>query len=210
MDSNYEFTVVTLGESSVGKTSITQRYCTETFEEKRKSTINASNLTKDLYIESSRVSLDIWDTAGQERHRAIASNYYRKAQGAIVVFDITNRDSFKRLREWILELNQQCEPGVCLLIIGNKCDLEGKRQVDHASAEELASNVGCKLVYTSAKEGDGIYRAFEILTSDMIARKKLEERQRDKPKATTRHAKNIVLRDIPVSYVTEKKSGCCS
>lgn len=210
MDTNYEFTVVTLGESTVGKTSITRKYCTDTFEEKCKSTVNASNLSKDLYVESSRITLDIWDTAGQERHRAIASNYYRKAQGAIVVFDITNRDTFHKVREWINELNQQCGQGVCIVLIGNKCDLETNRQVNHAQAEELASNIGSKLVYTSAKSGEGIYRAFELLSEEMLSRTKLDERKREKPKTTTRRAKNIVIRDAPLSPVTEKKSGCCS
>lgn len=210
MEPTVEFTVVTLGESSVGKTSITRRYCEDSFEEKTRSTVNAASMTKDIYVENMRVSLDIWDTAGQERHRAIASNYYRKAQGALVVFDISNRDSFKRVRDWISELNQQCRGGVCLLIVGNKSDLETQRQVDHAKAEELASNVGAKLAYTSAKTGEGIYQAFEILATDMVKRKKEEDKRQEKPKTVTRRNKNIVIQNNPAPEPVAKKSGCCS
>jgi Ras-related protein Rab-21 len=210
MEGTIEFTVVTLGESSVGKTSITRRYCEDTFEEKHRSTVNAASMTKDIYVESMRVSLDIWDTAGQERHRAIASNYYRKAQGALVVFDISNRDSFKRVRDWINELSQQCRGGVSLLVVGNKSDLETQRQVEHAKAEELANNVGAKLVYTSAKTGEGIYQAFEILAMDMVKRKKAEDKRQNKSKTTTRRNKNIVIQNNPAPEPVAKKSGCCS
>jgi len=210
MEATVEFTVVTLGESSVGKTCITRRYCEDTFEENHRSTLNAANMTKDIIVESMRVSLDIWDTAGQEKHRAIAPNYYRKAQGALVVFDISNRDTFSRVREWINELSQQCKGGVSLLVIGNKSDLESKRQVDHAQAEELANNVGARLVYTSAKTGEGIYQAFEILAMDMVKQKKADDKRQDIPRATTRRNKNIVIQKNPAPEPVAKKSGCCS
>ena len=210
MESTIEFTVVTLGESSVGKTSITRRFCEEAYEEKHRTTLNAASMSKDIYVESQRVTLDIWDTAGQERHRAIAPNYYRKAQGAILVFDISNRETLDRVREWINELSQQCRGAVSLLLVGNKSDLETQRQVDHAQAEELAKNVGARLIYTSAKTGEGIYQAFEILAIDMLKRQKAEDRRQDKPKTSARRNKSIVIQNNPAPEPAAKKSGCCS
>lgn len=109
--------------------------------------------------------MSIWDTAGQERFHALTPLYYRDANGALLVYDITDSHSFQRVRDWVKELRKVVGPGIAIALAGNKCDLESKRHVPADEALAYAEEVGALHVLTSAKTGKGLLEAFQALTA---------------------------------------------
>ncbi|NXV74627.1 RAB21 protein, partial [Atlantisia rogersi] len=157
---SFSFKVVLLGEGCVGKTSLVLRYCENKFNDKHITTLQASFLTKKLNIGGKRVNLAIWDTAGQERFHALGPIYYRDSNGAILVYDITDEDSFQKVKNWVKELRKMLGNEICLCIVGNKIDLEKDRHVSVQEAETYAESVGAKHYHTSAKQNKGIEELF--------------------------------------------------
>jgi len=163
-----QFKVVLLGEGCVGKTSLVIRYCQNDFKEKHIQTVQASFQTKRLNIDGQRVTLAIWDTAGQERFHALGPIYYRESNGALLVYDITDNDSFVRVQNWVKELRKMLGKDIVLAIAGNKCDLERNRVVSLETAEKYAQTVGAKHYSTSAKLNKGVNELFLDLTKRML------------------------------------------
>lgn len=166
--SSVNFKVVLLGEGSVGKTSLVTRYVQNTFNEKHVTTIQASFLSKRLNIDGVRVNLAIWDTAGQERFHALGPIYYRESNGALLVYDITDNNSFVKVKNWVKELRSQLGTSVALAIVGNKIDLERNRAVDKEEAISYAQSVGAKHYDTSAKLNKGLDELFLDLSKRML------------------------------------------
>eukprot|EP00020_Sapocribrum_chincoteaguense_P003290 CAMPEP_0170749386 /NCGR_PEP_ID=MMETSP0437-20130122/10367_1 /TAXON_ID=0 /ORGANISM="Sexangularia sp." /LENGTH=223 /DNA_ID=CAMNT_0011088305 /DNA_START=57 /DNA_END=723 /DNA_ORIENTATION=+ len=163
-----QFKVVLLGNGAVGKSSIVLRYTQNVFEPNHITTVQAAFRTKTLNVDGSRVTLAIWDTAGQERFHALGPIYYRDAKGAILVYDITDRDSFVKVQSWVKELRKMLGPSISLVIAGNKVDLERNRAVPIAEAERYAASVGATHYSTSAKLNKGIGEMVVGLTRKMI------------------------------------------
>jgi len=163
-----QFKVVLLGEGSVGKTSLVVRYCQNQFNEKHNVTVQASFQTKRLNIDGQRVNLAIWDTAGQERFHALGPIYYRDSNGALLVYDITDNDSFVRVQNWVKELRKMLGSDIVLAIAGNKVDLERNRVVPIEKAESYAESVGAKHYSTSAKLNKGVAELFLDMTKRML------------------------------------------
>ncbi|XP_040564547.1 ras-related protein Rab-21 [Lepeophtheirus salmonis] len=168
-DANFNFKIVLLGEGCVGKTSCVLRYVDDQFNERHITTLQASFLNKRLNVRGKRVNLSIWDTAGQERFHALGPIYYRDANGAILVYDITDLDSFRKVKVWIKELRKMLGNKIILVIVGNKTDIEEKRHVEPNMAEEYAKSVGATHFHTSAKLNTGIDELFLELTKQMIS-----------------------------------------
>ena len=175
---NHQFKIVLLGEGCVGKTSLVLRYCEDKFNDKHLTTLQASFLTKRLNVGGKRVTLAIWDTAGQERFHALGPIYYRDSNGALLVYDITDEDSFQKVRNWVKELRKMLGDDICLVIVGNKSDLEKNRHVSKEEAEEYAASVGAKHFSTSAKLNRGIDDVFLDLTKRMLTVKSSEKPSR--------------------------------
>ncbi len=164
-DKDVTIKIVTIGESGVGKTSIVSRYVMNEFKEITSPTVGVDFSSKVLNTNESIVNLQIWDTAGQERMRAMASAYYREANGVILVFDITNRLSFDRIPFWIKEIRENGDNRLKIVVIGNKSDLNDRRQITLEEAKAFAAEKGYFYFETSAKEneGDVISKAFQEL-----------------------------------------------
>lgn len=165
------FKVVLLGEGCVGKTSLVLRYCQNTFNDKHLTTLQASFLKKRMNLQGKRVDLNIWDTAGQERFHALGPIYYRESQGAVLVYDITDEDSFSKVKDWVKELRKIIGDDICLCICGNKMDMEKHRHVSHEEAEAYAASVGANHFNTSAKLNRGIDEMFLDLSKRMLQAK---------------------------------------
>ncbi|CAH1981095.1 unnamed protein product [Acanthoscelides obtectus] len=133
---SYNFKVVLLGEGCVGKTSLVLRYVEDKFNSKHISTIQASFLNKKINLDGNRVNLAIWDTAGQEKFHALGPIYYRSSNGAVLVYDITDEDSFQKVKSWVKELRKMLGVDISLVIVGNKSDLEKDRHVTLEEAKE--------------------------------------------------------------------------
>lgn len=165
----YNFKVVLLGEGCVGKTSIVLRYVEDKFNPQHISTLQASFLTKKVTLENdSKVQLNIWDTAGQERFHALGPIYYRGSHGAILVYDITDQDSFQKVKNWVKELKRMLGSEIILAIAGNKIDLEEQRTVMEEEALSYAESVGAHYFETSAKTNDNVEEVFVELTRLMV------------------------------------------
>ena len=155
-----KFKIVLLGEGRVGKTSILLRYCRNEYDGKQPPTLNASYMDKRINVGSKSMSLSIWDTAGQERFHALGPIYYRDADAALIVYDITDAESFARCRKWVKELRKIVGDDISIAIAGNKVDLEKNRHVDKADALDFATSVGATHFDTSAKLNKGLDSAF--------------------------------------------------
>jgi len=146
-----QFKLVLLGESAVGKSSLVLRFVKGQFHEFQESTIGAAFLTQTVCLDDTTVKFEIWDTAGQERYHSLAPMYYRGAQAAIVVYDITNADTFERAKSWVKELQRQASPNIVIALSGNKADLTSNRIVEYDEASQYAEDNGLLFMETSAK-----------------------------------------------------------
>lgn len=126
---DYLFKLVLIGDSGVGKSNLLSRFTRDYFDLETKSTIGVEFATKRLETDGKSIKAQIWDTAGQERYRAITSAYYRGAVGALLVFDIAKRSSFENADRWLKELRDHADPGIMVMLVGNKRDLQHMRQV---------------------------------------------------------------------------------
>lgn len=162
MTSPIEVKVCIIGDTDVGKTSLSTRYCHGEFPENSTPTIGASFLQRRVAVENIEISLQIWDTAGQERFRSMAPMYYRGAKAAICVFDVTNENSFNRVSTWVKDLKLHADPSVVICFAGNKNDKGPSFDLDKCDA--LAATLGGSFFRTSALTGEGVQEIFESLS----------------------------------------------
>ena len=159
------FKVVILGEGRVGKTSILLRFVRGEYQDDQQTTLQASYLDKKINTNGQSSHLSIWDTAGQERFHALGPIYYRDADGAMLVYDITSHESFVKVRTWVRELRSIVGNNISIVIAGNKVDLKSRRAVNEDEALEYAKTVGATHIYTSAKANIGLDEVFTELAS---------------------------------------------
>eukprot|EP00042_Codosiga_hollandica_P044684 m.445335 g.445335 ORF g.445335 m.445335 type:complete len:243 (+) comp56849_c0_seq1:239-967(+) len=161
-----QFKLVLLGESAVGKSSLVLRFVKGQFHEYQESTIGAAFLTQTVNLDDTTVKFEIWDTAGQERYHSLAPMYYRGAQAAIVVYDITNADTFARAKNWVKELQRQASQTIVIALAGNKADLgargdpKSKRAVETEEAQSYADENNLLFMETSAKTAINVNEIF--------------------------------------------------
>ncbi|XP_020925075.1 ras-related protein Rab-43 [Phacochoerus africanus] len=172
-DEQYDFLfkLVLVGDASVGKTCVVQRFKTGAFSERQGSTIGVDFTMKTLEIQGQRVKLQIWDTAGQERFRTITQSYYRSANGAILAYDITKKSSFLSVPHWIEDVRKYAGSNIVQLLIGNKSDLSELREVPLAEAQSLAEHydILCA-IETSAKDSSNVEEAFVRVATELVMR----------------------------------------
>merc|ERR1711943_5468 len=137
----FQFKLVLLGDSAVGKSSLVLRFVRGQFFEYQESTIGAAFLTQNVSLNDYTVKFEIWDTAGQEKYHSLAPMYYRGAAAAIVVYDITRKASFGTLKNWVKELKQLGPENIVIAIAGNKCDLDDAREQPMEAAREYAEEI---------------------------------------------------------------------
>ena len=158
-----QYKLVILGNSGVGKSCLVLRFVRDEFDEGQVTTIGAAFLTKNLYLEDGNVKIEIWDTAGQERYRSLAPMYYRGAAAAVVVFDVTNRESFDGAKTWVKELQRRGEPNVVIALAGNKADVKTGRAVEAEEAQKYAAELGLIYMDTSAKSNLNVKELFATI-----------------------------------------------
>ena len=169
------FKILTIGESGVGKTCVLRRFVENKFLKNHLATIGIDFKTKTLNINNQEIKLKIWDTAGQERFRNITTQYYKGADGIVLVYDVTDESSNEKIRDWmeqILSNTQQEEIG--LVLLGNKCDMD-PRSVTEEMGKKMAEELKIQYYETSALNGQGIKEAFEALTRDIMKKKGVGE-----------------------------------
>merc|ERR1711943_75228 len=195
----FQFKLVLLGDSAVGKSSLVLRFVRGQFFEYQESTIGAAFLTQTVALNDTTVKFEIWDTAGQERYHSLAPMYYRGAAAAIVVYDITNFDTFQRAKQWVKELQRQGNPNIVISLAANKVDLESKRAVSAETAQAYAEENGILFMETSAKTAANVNELFVAIA------KKLPKTQSGPQRESTK----LTIQPIDDGQDTTKKNGGC-
>ena len=174
------FKMILIGDSGVGKTNILNRYVNNTFSETTKSTVGVELGTKVEEYNNTKIKVQIWDTAGQERYKSITKTYYKGAKGAFIVYDITNKDTFKNVDKWIQDLREFGEDDAAILIVGNKSDLEEKREVTTEEVKKKAEIYKMAYCETSALKSKNIDYAFQTLIK--LVAEKMEKNKNEENK----------------------------
>ena len=170
-DSSKTFKILTIGESGVGKTCILRRFVENKFLKNHLATIGIDFKTKTLNINNQEIKLKIWDTAGQERFRNITTQYYKGADGIVLIYDVTDDASYEKIRDWMAQiLSNTKREDIGLVLLGNKCDME-PRAVTEEQGNKMAEELQVSYFETSALTGQGINEAFNELTRDIMKRK---------------------------------------
>ena len=165
---NYLFKYIIVGDSSVGKSNLLMKFAHNKFTEDYQATIGVEFGAKNIEIEQQIYRVQIWDTAGQENFRSITKAYYKNSVCAMVVYDITNDNSFKHVQNWIEDIRNQSSKTVLIILVGNKIDLEDKRVISYDEGNEFAMKNGIIFGETSAKTGVGIEEIFYKSIKEII------------------------------------------
>jgi len=204
----YMFKTVIIGDSGVGKSNLLSRFTKDEFTKDSKSTIGVEFATRQIEHDGKRIEAQVWDTAGQERYRAITAAYYRGAIGALLVYDITKRESFENCERWLRELRAHADPSIVAMLVGNKCDLRHMKQVDVEDAKDFAEDNNLAFIETSALDATNVDLAFETILIEIyrIVRKNLEAGKYDPDRPAP-----SMLGSVPI--MPHKPSGggggCC-
>lgn len=203
-----QFKLVLLGDSSVGKSSIVHRFVKDSFDEFRESTIGAAFLSQTIQLdkyEGTIIKFEIWDTAGQERYKSLAPMYYRNANAALVVYDITDKESLVKAEEWVNELKSKVkDDDLVICLVGNKLDLvelkEKEKLVSQSDAERYAKEQDLLFHEVSAKTGKGVASIFQEIGENLYLKK-----QNSQLSQSHQQSNNVQLQ----RPTTNDTSSCC-
>ena len=160
--------LMVIGETRVGKTSLIKKYTKNEFGGAYLTTVGIDFQEKIIKIDDKVVKLQIWDTAGEERFRNIAKNYFHTSNGFLLVYDISNKESFEKLNFWNEQIKINAPENTKCIVIGNKTDLNDKREVSQMEGEKLSKEYKLGFYETSAKDGNNVNKVFEDLASEIM------------------------------------------
>lgn len=212
-DYEYLFKLLLIGNSGVGKSCILMRYADNSFTENFFNTIGVDFKIKTISLNDQVIKMQIWDTAGQDRFRTLTSSYYRGAHGIIIVYDVTNRDSFDNVRQWMQEIEKFASENVNKLLVGNKSDLEEQREVTYDEGVELAKKFDIPFLEVSAKNAIHVDDTFTTMATEIQTRFLKEKAQKKEQKPFIKgNATAVTLNNrgtVEEQKGPEKKSNCC-
>jgi len=161
------FKIVLVGDSGVGKSNLFSRFHKNEFSLESGTTLGVEFATKTMLIENATLKAQIWDTCGQEQFRALTKTYYKKAVGALVVYDITKKQTFDGIDKWYQDIKENAEEEVVLMLVGNKADLKHLREVETQQAAEIAKNKNMAFIETSALDSTNVEAAFQMIVQQI-------------------------------------------
>ena len=172
--SDYIFKIVLIGDTSVGKSCLLTRFADDQFTENYVTTIGVDFRFKTMIVMDKIIKVQVWDTAGQERYRSITNTYYRGAKGILIVFDLTNPESFNNIENWINEVTVFTGKDVIIMCLGNKSDL--KKEINKNTIDEFKKKTKLEIINVSAKTGDGVEDAFKHII-ELLIKKNMEKKE---------------------------------
>ncbi|MEE6515960.1 hypothetical protein FKM82_025132 [Ascaphus truei] len=197
---DYLFKLLLIGDSGVGKSCLLLRFADDTYTDSYISTIGVDFKIRTVELEGKTIKLQIWDTAGQERFRTITSSYYRGAHGIIIVYDVTDQESFSNVQQWLEEIQRYASDNVDKLLVGNKSDLSNKKVVEYTAAKTYADSLHIPLLETSAKHSTNVEQAFVTMASEIKKRMGSGPSDRARP--------NFHIHSTPLRQ-SQGGGGCC-
>lgn len=205
-ENDFTFKLVLAGNAEVGKSCLMTRFVEDRFNDIHVSTIGVDFKTVTTMVGGKVVKLHIWDTAGQERFAQVTSHYYRGADGAVIVYDCTNMESFMNVSTWVdaIESANSNTKEISLLLVGNKSDLEPHKQVTTAMAKEAAKKYDAPFIETSAKTSTNVDMAFLKLARVLVEKKKKEK----EGKSASKKKKSAGI-SLDSNSSSPKKNSCC-
>ncbi|NXK17096.1 RAB44 protein, partial [Arenaria interpres] len=192
LDPDHLYNVLFIGDSHVGKTSFLYRLHTNAFNPHLTATVGLDYQIKNLMVDNKHFALRLWDSAGQERYRSITKQFFRKADGVVLMYDTTSEYSFSDTRYWLSCIQEGAEDGVVILLLGNKTDCVAERQVPTEEGERLAKEYQLMFYECSAASGHNV-------TESMVSLVRLLKAREDELK--------IKAKEVPKP--PQKKKGCC-
>lgn len=202
LEYDYLFKLLLIGDSGVGKSCLLVRFADDTYMDRFVSTIGVDFKIRTVEQDGKTIKLQIWDTAGQERFRTITSSYYRGAHGIIVVYDVTDKESFNNVKYWLQEILKYASDNVSRLLVGTKADLSSKKVVSYDEGKETADSLGISFMETSAKNAHNVEQAFQAMVTDI--KKSVQPRPCGSPCALV-PGRTSLPASRPFSY----DGGCC-
>ena len=167
-DFDYTIKLLVVGDSSVGKTNFITQFIENKFNQTYMTTSGMDLKTSSIVVKNKKIRVQLWDTAGQEKYRAITKNLFLKVQGALVVYDITNDNSFTNLKTWVKSIKEECGKSMQMIIVGNKCDLDDQRVIEKEKALEYAEEEKVEYIETSSKTGENVQKAISQLCEKVL------------------------------------------
>jgi len=198
---DYLFKLLLIGDSGVGKSCLLLRFADHKYTESYISTIGVDFKIRTIDLDGKTINLQIWDTAGQERFRTITSSYYRGAHGIIIVYDVTDMESFSNVKQWLSEIERYASDNVNKLLVGNKCDLVNKKVVEYEVAHDFAEKAEMPFLETSAKAATNVEQAFLRMAGEI--KESFSRGQSEAPEG-----QGASIFDASSSQVNNQ-SGCC-
>lgn len=203
-DNTITFKILTIGESGVGKTCILRRFVEDKFLKNHLATIGIDFKTKNITLGDKTIKLKIWDTAGQERFRNITNQYYKGADGIMIVFDVTNQTSFDKIGDWMTQIRSNItENEISIVLLGNKIDME-PRAISPEMGSTLAAQLGIKYFEISAFNGTNIHESIHYLSRDILEKKKGEEKV-----SQQQFTDKVSINENKDFKQEKKKKDCC-
>ena len=213
---DYLFKYIIIGDASVGKSNLLLRFAYGEFREEYQVTIGVEFGAKNVKIRGQTYRIQIWDTTGQENYRSITRNYYKNSACALLVYDITNRESFTNIKTWVDECKNQTAKTIFFVLVGNKSDLGDQREVTEEEGKELAVQLGIPFYESSAKTGENVEQIFNN-SADEIA-KKIDQNYYEldsedcgiKVGKNKRNKEAQKKEEVKLDDKTQKKRKCCN
>ena len=170
IESDFDYTIklLVIGDTTVGKTNFIRMFIENQFNPNYMTTSGIDLKTNTINIKNKKIRVQLWDTAGQEKYKAITKSLFLKVQGSLIVYDITNENSFNNLKIWVKSIKEECGKQIPILIVGNKNDLNEERVVDKNIASEYAKEEKIDYIETSSKTGENVLKAVTLLCEKVL------------------------------------------
>ena len=200
----YEGKIITLGDSQVGKTCLIYRFADNTFIDSYLSTIGIDSKSKVVKLDKDRkIKLILYDTAGQERFKSLSANYIKKADGILIVYDVTNKQSFINVENWIKSAKEDMNKNIPIYLIGNKSDLEEERQISEENGRNISEQYNLKFYETSCRTGKNIEKCFQDMGNELY--NTIEEKKNKKEGQDNKDD----YESLQIEIREGKKKKCC-